>query len=369
MQRYINKMGYFRFGGVILEAACRLPTAKPPPDVHAPTVWADEMPADLKGRTFAITGSSQGMGYELGERVAERGGNLVLLNRPSAHADKVLAELQKLASKSGGDVIHIPCDLCDFGSVRAAADKLRSDLRARGWVLDALVLNAGLMAQGDTRTKDGYDIQMQANHLSHFLLTSLVFDLLEQAATKHGEARVVSHSSGARKGPPDLPLRPDAFATAWEAEADGKPSPLAGDAWPGMGKWKRYQQSKKANLAYTYSLAERIDARPGCKVKAVCAHPGATNSGLQSRTKGSTYLDNFINGLAGVVGHSTADGVLALAMAALNKDVSNGDFFGPEEVTGKAVRLPSEKAKDYPPEQLTLLWDKSVEATGAAWSV
>ena len=33
-----------------------------------------------------------------------------------------------------------------------------------------MVLNAGLMAQDDSRTGDGFDIQMQANHLSHFLL-------------------------------------------------------------------------------------------------------------------------------------------------------------------------------------------------------
>ena len=48
------------------------------------------------------------------------------------------------------------------------------------------------------RTKDGFDIQMQANHISHFLLTSLVFDLLEATADKHGSASVVSHASGAR---------------------------------------------------------------------------------------------------------------------------------------------------------------------------
>ena len=53
------------------------------------------------------------------------------------------------------------------------------------------------MAFPDVATKDGYDIQMQTNHLSHFLLTRLLFSLLEKKAESKGEARVVNHSSQA----------------------------------------------------------------------------------------------------------------------------------------------------------------------------
>ena len=38
------------------------------------------------------------------------------------------------------------------------------------------------MARADEATKDGYDIQMQTNHLSHFLLVKEIFPLLEKAA-------------------------------------------------------------------------------------------------------------------------------------------------------------------------------------------
>ena len=41
----------------------------------------------------------------------------------------------------------------------------------------------------DVRTDDGYDIQMQVNHTSHFLLASLVMSALEAAAAKRGAAR------------------------------------------------------------------------------------------------------------------------------------------------------------------------------------
>lgn len=222
----------------------------------------------------------------LAKRIAERGGNLILLNRKSAHSEKARDELQKLSSTWA---TQIDCDLSDFASVRKAAGGVRSELERKAASLDCLVLNAGLMAQSDTRTKDGYDVQMQANHLSHFLLASLLVDLLHEAASRHGDARVVSHSSGARHSP-DEPLREEGFEQAW---AEG--SKAAGDANT-MAKWVRYQQSKRANLAFTYALADVLAQKAGNKVKAVCAHPGATNSGLQAHTDAATYMDRLING-------------------------------------------------------------------------
>uniref|UniRef100_A0A7S3BRV1 Protochlorophyllide reductase n=1 Tax=Haptolina ericina TaxID=156174 RepID=A0A7S3BRV1_9EUKA len=214
----------------------------------------------------------------------------------------------------------------------------------------------------DARTKDGFDIQMQANHLSHFLLTSLVFDLLEAAASAHGEARVISHSSGARHSP-DVVMRRDGFEKAWYDE-----SPLAGDLKP-MAKWARYQQSKRANLAFTYALADLIDRKGAGKVKAVCAHPGATNSGLQSHTDAASWLDRFINGLAVVAGQSTEDGCLPLALATLQEGANNGDFFGPKGLTGNAELLNCERewGAGYDKAQLEMLWTASNAATGAGW--
>ena len=53
-----------------------------------------------------------------------------------------------------------------FASVRAAA----KTVLAATPELDVLANNAGVMALQDKATTDGYDLQMQTNHLSHFLL-------------------------------------------------------------------------------------------------------------------------------------------------------------------------------------------------------
>lgn len=106
---------------------------------------------------------------------------------------------------------------------------------------------AGVMMQPPKATKDGYDVQMQTNHLSHFLLTSLLLPSLEAAAASKGEARIVNHSSSLRN-------------------LDGKPVPLEakymkpltdgldiGDNSFGQ-RTKRYQQTKLANSIFTLAL-------------------------------------------------------------------------------------------------------------------
>ena len=46
----------------------------------------------------------------------------------------------------------------------------------------ALINNAGIMAMPDEPTVDGFDTQMQTNHLSHFLLTRELYPVLEKGA-------------------------------------------------------------------------------------------------------------------------------------------------------------------------------------------
>ena len=64
--------------------------------------------------------------------------------------------------------------------------------------LDVLANNAGVMALQDKATTDGFDLQMQTNHLSHFLLAKELYPAVKAAAAARGEARIVHHSSISR---------------------------------------------------------------------------------------------------------------------------------------------------------------------------
>ena len=124
---------------------------------------------DMTGKVVLITGTTSGTGYVCATEMAKLGATVVLLNRASERAASALEKLR--ATVPGGTFDAITCDLQDFASVRQAAD----EIRARYNVVDVLCNNAGVMALEDRATKDGYDVQMQTNCISHFLLTKELF--------------------------------------------------------------------------------------------------------------------------------------------------------------------------------------------------
>lgn len=320
-----------------------------PPTLHY-TGLVETLPS-LKGRTIAITGCTSGTGLVLARTCAGLGARVIMLNRPSVRAD---AALQLVSSLGAAELVG--CDLQSFASVRAAAASLRA---ACPEGLDVLCNNAGVMGLPDLATPDGFDVQMQSNHLSHFLLTSEVWPLLETAASARGEARVVNHTSGARRGAP--------LTAAYLQARGGK---LGGKGLLGFGKWKRYQQSKLANLVFTYALHDQIArARPAMagKVKSLCAHPGPTDSGLQAKTTragGDGLLDRYILGRTLKAAHSVEDGTMGITRACCEPGVASLNFYGPEGAGkgGPAVLLPQER--DAKAE--ALLWHESLNSTRVA---
>ena len=126
--------------------------------------------------------------------------------RRGLRRDQCIIKLsQALLPRNSAQVVtHVDCDLTDFDAVRKAAGIVAAATKDSG--LDCLCNNAGVMALKDVATKDGYDIQMQTNHLSHFLLTRELYPVLVRATALRGEARIVNHSSFARNGPPGTKL-------------------------------------------------------------------------------------------------------------------------------------------------------------------
>jgi NAD(P)-dependent dehydrogenase (short-subunit alcohol dehydrogenase family) len=110
---------------------------------------------------------------------------------------------------------------------------------------------AGIMQLKYECTKDGYEVHMQTNHLSHFLLTVLLLPLLELAANHRDRARVVFHSSASRKNPWPQPLKEDFLKQWWKPS--GKNNLFAA--------LSRYQQSKLANMLMSSALQVRCVPR------------------------------------------------------------------------------------------------------------
>jgi len=78
-------------------------------------------PGQAAGRVAVITGASSGIGEATARALAASGFRLALLAR---RADRI----QALADELGNGAIAIQSDVTDYGSLAAAADRVKADL-------------------------------------------------------------------------------------------------------------------------------------------------------------------------------------------------------------------------------------------------
>ena len=142
---------------------------------------------DLDGKTVLLTGATKGIGLVAAREIARTGAALVLVARDAARGQ---ATVEDVRVETGNDRVElITADLSVQAEVRRAA----AEFRARHQRLDVLVNNAGAIFAARETTADGLEATFALNHLSYFLLTSLLLDLLKASAP----ARVVNVASAA----------------------------------------------------------------------------------------------------------------------------------------------------------------------------
>ena len=160
-----------------------------------------------------------------------------------------------------------------------------------------------------------------------------------------GEARIVNHSSALRVrpvNPKSVPqwdqqlqqkyLEKNGGTPELDLGGEGKLDMGAGGIMVG-GAWERYQQTKQANMVFTFALDERLRAAQS-KVKAVVCHPGVSSSQLSPSmsehgdTKGlglGAKVDKLLADiLARAVMQSQEDGACGLVTASLSAGVESG---------------------------------------------
>lgn len=329
-------------GGVIGYKAMKMGASGSKTTKYLPE-FEEQLPS-LSGKVVAVTGSTSGTGLVFAKVAARKGvGTILLLNRPSERVTQAEEAIKKeIPEGSTTKVKSIPCDLQDFESVKNACTIIKSKFQA----LDVLCNNAGIMAMEDLATKDGYDVQMQTNHLSHFLLTKELFPLLQRAKELRGEARIVNHSSLARRG--------GLLQSEYFAKNSG--GNLGGNGF--TGKWNRYHYSKLANVVFTLALADKLK---NSGIKSVCAAPGYSSTNLQVTSQGMTALmwTRFVS-------QSAEDGAMPLLQCAFGMDVQNGDFWEPSHymnMVGPATKVKLTKECTDEGSQ-KMLWEASEEACG-----
>ncbi|KAG7253143.1 hypothetical protein CRUP_013422 [Coryphaenoides rupestris] len=135
----------------------------------------------LDGKTVIITGANTGIGKETTRDLARRGARVIMACRDLERAEEAREDI--LEDTGNEDIAIRKLDLSDTKSIRAFAEVINREERQ----VNVLINNAGVMMCPYSKTVDGFEMQLGVNHLGHFLLTSLLLDLIKRSAP----ARVV----------------------------------------------------------------------------------------------------------------------------------------------------------------------------------
>ena len=298
--------------------------------------WTPAVAPSLKGKRALVTGANTGLGFETTKVLAAKGAEVIMACRNNHKALEAKAKIQQEIPNARLEVMEI--DLSSLESVRKFAAQFNLEYSS----LDLLINNAGVMMPPYTVTKDGFELQFEANYLSHFLLTGLLMRKLEAAPA----ARVISLSSLAHEWG-DIYFDDINFKSKYD-------------------KRKAYGQSKLACLMFAYELDRRLRQK-NSPIKSLAAHPGISDTEL------SRYLPWLIRLLSPVlvplVAQSAADGAQPTLRAALDLSLPGGTYVGPDGkdgYRGKPVRMESnEISKDEGIAKR--LWELSEQLSGISY--
>jgi retinol dehydrogenase 14 len=201
----------------------------------------------MAGKTVVITGGTGGIGRATAIGLATLGARVAITGRSLGRVEAAAAEIRSATGNPAVDAFA--GDLSSQAEVRRIAEAVLAAYPH----LDVLVNNVGGFWATRHLTADGLERTFALNHLAAFLLTNLLLDRLKASAP----SRVVTVSSAA------------ASMGAIDFED------LQGERrYSGQ---KAYNQSKLANVMFTYELARRLE---GTGVSATVLHPGVVSTGF-----------------------------------------------------------------------------------------
>ena len=239
----------------------------------------------LNSKTVLITGSTDGVGRRVAERIGAMGAHIILHGRDRARGDAVTAAIRAAGNPN---VEFQGADLSSLAEVR----RLAGDIARTHRRLDILVNNAGIGSGGSRggreTSADGFELRFAVNYLAGFLLTMLLLPTLRASVP----SRIVN------------------VASAGQSAIDFDDVMLE----RGYSGGRAYTQSKLAQVMFTLDLAHEL---AGSGVTVTSLHP-------------ATYMNTTMVRLSGVSPLSTVDdGADAILNLAVSPDLDgvSGQYF------------------------------------------
>ena len=306
--------------------------------------WTPDRIISLKGKTFVITGTTSGTGYEAAKILLKKGATVVMLNRNLKKATVTIATLKQELGNAI-PITNIEMDLASLTSVKKAAEEVLKTVPQ----IDALICNAAIaQVPKQTFTEDGFESQLGVNHYGNFLLQALLYPRIEESKGRIVTVGSMGYTMGIKT------IKFDDMN--WDKN---------------YGPNDVYSQSKLAQIMTVYELQDKLKEAGKTTVKAYACHPGASSTSL-IKTSGS-LLTRFmwqIMKLTPMV-QSAEKGAYPELMCATEPDLDQESFYGPTGKnywTGPVGECKLEPhAKDKP--VMEKLWSVSEDAVGYEWNV
>jgi NAD(P)-dependent dehydrogenase (short-subunit alcohol dehydrogenase family) len=213
----------------------------------------------------------------------------------------------------------LTADLSWLAEIRRLAEEFKRNYDR----LHVLVNNAGALFTTYRETVDGIEMTFALNHLSYFLLTHLLLDMMTASAP----ARIVNVASDAHAGG-NINFDDLGYKRRYEG-------------------WTAYGASKLANILFSYELARRLE---GTRVTVNAVHPGFVNTNFQ-RAAG-------LNMRGPLTPEEGADTQLWLATSNEVEGVSGKYFVRRRDTRSSAVSYDEAVARR--------LWDVSAKMVGVS---
>ncbi len=278
----------------------------------------------MAGKTVVVTGAAGGIGRATVSGLAMLGARVALIGRNRERVEAAATEIRCATGNPAVDAFA--ADLSSQAEVRRIAEAVLAAYPR----LDVLVNNVGGFWATRHLTADGIEHTLAVNHLAGFLLTNLLLDRLKASA----RARVVTVSSGAH-----------ATGSVDFEDMQG------GRAYSGA---RAYDQSKLANVMFTYELARRLE---GTGVTATVLHPGVVSTGFGAEDPSAVF--RFLVPLMRPFMKSPERGAATSILLASSPDVEgvSGTYFA-----GGRPRASSRSSYDV--ESAGRLWQVSADLVG-----
>jgi protochlorophyllide reductase len=219
-------------------------------------------------RICVITGTSSGLGKHTTKQLLRDGKFHVI------GAVRDLDKMALIAEAEGFDMSHftpMECNLNSFASVRKFSSNLKEYLSGRP--IDRLVCNAGIYQPTLSKaqwSEDGIEQQLQTNHLSHFLLCSLL--LPNVAAASKSRVIMVGSVTGNDNTVGGGGVYPIADLRDLKGLESGAKSPIAMVDGYNFNGAKAYKDSKMCIMMTANELHERYHRTTGIAFSSI--YPG-----------------------------------------------------------------------------------------------